>query len=201
MNTLRKIIALLLLFSTTLLAGETVIKADNISIIRQLDTEICADLAARFKSSNLHFSSVNVSEHSSRALFVNLIRQALSADSVLRDNPSSPDAPEPQSLEITISDNNVYYDIYPASSDSVVRRINVEIIYLGETNISGEISRKYLDTLAREDVPYIERSENNFARGVLPVQSASWLDEYLTPIVVVGASILAVVLFFTVRSK
>lgn len=201
MNTLRKIIALLLLFSTTLLAGETVIKADNISIIRQLDTEICSDLAARFKRSNLHFSSVNVSDHSSRALFVNLVRQALSADSILRDNSSSPDAPEPQSLEITISDNNVYYDIYSANSDSVVRRINVEIIYLGETNISGEISRKYLDTLAREDVPYIERSENNFARGVLPVQSASWLDEYLTPIVVVGASILAVVLFFTVRSK
>ena len=62
----------------------------------------------------------------------------------------------------------------------------------------GVIEKKFSDTVAVNDIDRLEQTTGHFARGALP-ERFLW-ERLLEPVIVIGASGIAIYLFFTIRS-
>jgi hypothetical protein len=86
------------------------------------------------------------------------------------------------------------------------RNFDFEIIVF-KIDKSGEISEllnfqtNAKDELTSSELQRIEDANFPITKGKVPSKKSSWLDEVLEPVVIISASIVSVVLFFTVRSK
>jgi hypothetical protein len=86
------------------------------------------------------------------------------------------------------------------------RNFDFEIIVF-KIDKSGEISEllnfqtNAKDELTSSELQGIEDANFPITKGKVPSKKSSWLDEVLEPVVIISASIVSVVLFFTVRSK
>ena len=69
----------------------------------------------------------------------------------------------------------------------------------GEVTFSDALTDVYHDTIAEEDIHKVESSSLPFTHGELPKES--FLDRFVEPLVVVGATGLVVFLFFNVRTQ
>ena len=101
-----------------------------------------------------------------------------------------------------------YKDIFSSSflgSKKVKRKIEVTYfnkIIDNSTDIgiySNTINESYEDYFLLENLEQVENSSYEFAKGHLPEESL--LEKVLIPALVVGASAVAIVLFFVIRSK
>lgn len=72
---------------------------------------------------------------------------------------------------------------------------------------SGEISlllqeeNAYSDTIINSDIQIIEDPLYPFTKGKIPKKKSNFFDEILEPAIIVSASLISVILFFSVRSK
>ena len=107
-------------------------------------------------------------------------------------------------LKISLNEFNVTYQT--ASNGNISRNIEFQPNCILEEK-SGELSKfqnfqnKYADEINSEDLPYIEDSNLPFTKGKFPPEKSSWIDEILEPAIIVSASVLSVILFFSVRTK
>jgi len=69
----------------------------------------------------------------------------------------------------------------------------------GRYRFAGEETAVRQDTIQISDIPFVESSAIPETRGPLP--PTSWWSRILGPLVITGAVLLSVVLFFTVRSS
>jgi len=56
-------------------------------------------------------------------------------------------------------------------------------------------------SVEKESLTYIENSEFNFDKAILPPARQSFFKKYLEPIIVIGSTLVTVLLLFTVRSS
>ena len=110
-------------------------------------------------------------------------------------------------FENTILKTN-YKDIFSSSflgSKKVKRKVEVKYfnkIIDNNTDVeiySNTINESYEDDFLLDNLKQVENSSYDFAKGQLPEESL--LDKVLIPVVVVGASAVAIILFFVIRSK
>lgn len=86
----------------------------------------------------------------------------------------------------------------------VTRKIELELICLLKPNNSTieaiNFKKSYADTIKIEDLDIVEKDGYPFT-GTRPKEPENFLKKYFEPIIVIGSSALAVILFFTVRTK
>ena len=101
-----------------------------------------------------------------------------------------------------------YKDIFSSSflsSKKVKRKIEVKYfnkIIDNSSNVeiySNNINESYEDDFLLDNLEQVENSSYEFTKGQLPEENL--LDKVLIPAVVVGASAVAIILFFVIRSK
>ncbi len=71
--------------------------------------------------------------------------------------------------------------------------------FTGKTVFTRDFYYSSLDTIKAENVGSLENSAYPFTRGKLPAEP--FLSGILEPVIVIGTAALAVILFFTIRSK
>ncbi|OGU60298.1 MAG: hypothetical protein A2X64_03645 [Ignavibacteria bacterium GWF2_33_9] len=107
-------------------------------------------------------------------------------------------------LKIALNEFNIIYQ--NSSSGNILRTIDFHPNCIIEEK-SGELSKfenyqnNFSDYLNSEDISYIEDVTLPITKGKFPPEKSSWIDEILEPAIVVSASVLSVILFFSVRTK
>lgn len=71
----------------------------------------------------------------------------------------------------------------------------------GEIKLFTEFNAKQQDKINKKDVLYLENELFSFTKGKKPIPKSSWYDEIIEPAIIISASIVTTILFFTVRSK
>lgn len=97
-----------------------------------------------------------------------------------------------------------YGDVFRAGllGDYYVPRkltLSGSINFSGNTIFSRDFYYSSLDTVKTEDIESLENTAYAFTRGKLPAEP--FFSSILEPVVVIGTAALAVILFFTIRSK
>jgi len=107
------------------------------------------------------------------------------------------------SMELNVRYNNMFKDgIF--GSKHVEREVAVQFSGDLRNQVTNEIlaggthSRLYTDTVAVEDVGSIENESISVTRGELP--SEAFLDRFIEPFVIIGATGVAIYLLFHIRS-
>lgn len=169
----------------------------NYSLINKLSELLCDQVAKNIK---IHgFENLRIAgNHSNTADYVStkiMYRCYQDSIKVVQDSPAS------AIINIVDAQNQVSYDTTD-NSDLLKRSVSLNVKYLiGSTagNVKNyEFSESIVDTIRREDINFIE-SEGYPSK--IPSRNESFYDQVVEPIVFVAGSALAVILFFTVRSK
>ena len=98
-------------------------------------------------------------------------------------------------IEYVLLENDTYRRDFELEANSFIIDKNGEI-----TNLKNFYSRMQ-DTLNSYELQIIEDPIYPFTKGKVPTSKSNWYDEILEPAIIITASIVSVVLFFTVRSK
>ncbi len=106
-------------------------------------------------------------------------------------------------LKLDIRDFEILYN---ETGDELNRTINISAqIYLmdknGELSLIDETKTTFKDKINPEDINLAENDMFPFTKGKIPKTNRSFFDQVLEPIIVIGATVLTVVLFFSVRTK
>lgn len=172
---------------------------DNFTVIEKQTLSVAQSIASKVTASHNKVFHIKMNEHSAAVYTDQLITSELSKHNLLSTDSSN------FTLDCKIIHNNVYYNKLSHRSDSVSRIVKTELIYsLIKSGINLTHNTEliaYTDTVAIGEIEWLERSELPFAKSPLPPQENSWISELITPAIVLGASILSVVLLFSVRSK
>jgi hypothetical protein len=106
-------------------------------------------------------------------------------------------------LELNVRYNNMFKEgIF--GSKHVEREVAVQFSSDLRNQVTNEIltggthSRLYIDTVAVEDVGSIENESVSVTHGELP--SEAFLDRFIEPFVIIGATGVAIYLLFHIRS-
>jgi hypothetical protein len=106
-------------------------------------------------------------------------------------------------MQLNVRYNNMFKDgIFGAKH--VEREVSVQYSsdlrnqLTDEILSSGTHSRMYTDTVAVDDIGSIENESINVTRGELP--SEAFLDRFIEPFVIIGATGVAIYLLFHIRS-
>ena len=194
-NLLLKLVPLLLL--TISLQAQT---KSNLEVFYSLlDSsiyEIKNMLAEKSEISNLQ---INLGKEYS--IFHNYLISGLSREGIII-NRNSESAPE---LSYVIETSNVEYDNMERrglfGDYFVTRKIIVEgnyLIYPGEFGIK-RFSFNQIDSVDVSEIQKLENSSYPFTQGELPAEP--FFPGLIEPIIAVGTAAIAIILFFTVRSK
>ena len=175
------------------------IVTDNFTIIESQTIAAAQSIASKVAASNTKIFQIKISEHSAASYLEQMIITALSKDNLLSADSSNPN------LVCSIVHNNVYYNKLSNCKDSLIREVKTDLSY-SLAKHSQVILRSneliiFADTVAISEIEWLQRSEMPFAKSPLPPSETSWISELITPAIVLGASILSVVLLFSVRSK
>jgi hypothetical protein len=85
-----------------------------------------------------------------------------------------------------------------------VRGVELDIITLLKNSDASVVSinfkKSFSDTLTFNDIDVVERDGTPFT-APRPKEPENFLKKYFEPIVVIGSTALAILLFFTIRSK
>lgn len=107
-------------------------------------------------------------------------------------------------LTINIKKAGVEY-ITVENTDSLIRKISLIISYKLEKP-SGilyglpQITLVHENQIDRNDVSFLENSPYSFARGNIPEQKRSFLEEITEPAIFISTAIITIILLFSVRS-
>lgn len=83
----------------------------------------------------------------------------------------------------------------------IPRSISLKGNYLAQGNSAGfrEFNYSFTDTIKYDDIKYVENQSYAFTTGAIP--SEPFFSGLLEPVVAIGTAALAIILFFTIRSK
>lgn len=140
---------------------------------------------------------IQILDNKEHSYFNDLLLNSISA-SKIKINENSP-------IKIKLSIHELKIN-YIESKDKLNREIHIiaSIFALdknGETKLLESINSSFKDTITEADINLIENDVFPFTIGKLPKAKNSFFDEIIEPIIVVSASVLTVVLFFSIRTK
>ena len=178
-------------------------RADNMTLIEQNTRQAAQKLADCILHANddsgIKFRRITVDSAATRALVSKEIRTAFAAKNLTASDSSD------NLIRIIVEENAVLYDRPEGmKSDSVVRTIKTALsCSFNQKGNSREesVDVSIIDTVAVDEIPFLERGGNPAAHGILPKTKTKFWKRVLTPAIVVGSAILSVVLLFSVRSK
>lgn len=107
-------------------------------------------------------------------------------------------------LKINIPEFEINYNLLEGENFKRTLILKFEAFKVDE---SGEISlfhqeeNAYSDTIMNSDIQLIEDPLYPFTKGKIPKKKSNFFDEILEPAIIVSASLISVILFFSVRSK
>ncbi|MBS1913563.1 MAG: hypothetical protein JST22_16365 [Bacteroidetes bacterium] len=110
------------------------------------------------------------------------------------------------SVTIALRSIGVAYDVVAGDDDHVSREASIEVSALLRSS-GGAIRETHYrsvrrDTVAADQVPRLDGSGYDFTRGTQPAQpGGGFWSRVVEPAVVIGASVVMTILFFTVRSQ
>ncbi|HVZ41283.1 MAG TPA: hypothetical protein VHI13_18530 [Candidatus Kapabacteria bacterium] len=110
------------------------------------------------------------------------------------------------SVTIALRSVGVAYDAIAGDDDRMSREATIEVSALLRPP-DGVIRETHYrsvrrDTVAADQIPRLDGSGYDFARGTQPVQpGGGFWSRVVEPAVVIGASVVMTILFFTVRSQ
>jgi uncharacterized ubiquitin-like protein YukD len=136
--------------------------------------------------------------------FINGVRKFLSDYKIIFGDSSAADFfvnIENLSTAINYKDANFTVVLDKKLNRNLVLSFNFKVKDRARNEIidSGFLTESYDDVISYDDVPNAESSNYSFTKGKLPKQPAS--EKFLIPGIVILVSAVAIILFFTIRSK
>lgn len=93
---------------------------------------------------------------------------------------------------------------FSENPDSLIRYFQLKLVAFSYKNNnlseSLEITKNYQDTILYDNYNFYENANYPLTIGKPPEYKSSFLEKYITPVVVTSAAIITVVLFFSIRS-
>lgn len=108
-------------------------------------------------------------------------------------------------FSIKLQDFAIRYFLYPPEKDSLIRE--AQLILTSTIEDKGEIfqlpifSKTLLDTISRQDLPFLESRQYSFVNAPVPDIPSDFFSAIAEPLLLISAAIITVLLLFTVRSQ
>ncbi|MCX7880042.1 MAG: hypothetical protein N2517_05220 [Ignavibacteria bacterium] len=175
----------------------------NLEIVDELITNIARKISLSLDTiSDNRTIYINVDEHPLKNLSESIFKSTLSNYNFkltsVKENLTQ--------LNISITKYRIYYRESKDNQDlkQYERTVSLKMI----ASISSEegqtfaysFQEEFKDALSYDDIPLVEKDGVIFF-GEKPKEQESFLKKYLEPIIVISSSIVALVLFFTIRTK
>jgi hypothetical protein len=170
-----------------------------IDSILSVQSKILADEVARNSAKSL---SLSIESHPAQIVVVSKLTQFAANRFAVVSAQEKADS----KLQITINEIRVSYSADSIDSDSLVRNVKVGLTAVITDN-KGELRNAptpcslYSDRIARSAVSAIESDDFRFCHATVPDKPKTFLEEIATPAIAVGATLVSLILLFTVRSK
>ena len=194
---MRKINFSILLF--VFIAIQSDIFANSISTNKQIIDSIFNEFYSKVgvKLSEKKIRDVRINENTNFNYFTNKLVNELSNKNIAVNDKSQ------LSLKLDVREFEI---IYIEVGDEYTRSIKVDasvnlVDKNGEFKAIDSIFASFEDKINSDDINLIENEMFPFTKGKVPKPKKSLFDELLEPVIVVGAAVLTVVLFFSVRTK
>lgn len=170
------------------------------SLAKSITEEIIAQISRQLGDSAI---VVSIEEHSFKPFFEYALVRELSMNG-FKIFTSEKDSGVATKVTFIISNFDISYSPSINSDDSLVRELVLSVTGLLR-NSRGEVfplssSRSTKDSISNDAIDWIERNGVPF-KGRTAETKSNFLEKYIQPIVVVAASALVVILFFTIRSR
>lgn len=170
------------------------------SLAKNVTKEIIVQISQQSDDSTIVLS---VEEHSFKSFFEYILVSELSRNGF---KVFTPEKYNRASIKVTliISNFDISYSPSIASDDSLVRELVLSVTGVLR-NARGELfplasSHSTKDNISSDVIDWIEKDGVPF-KGKTAEAKSNFLEKYVQPIVVVAASALVVILFFTIRSR
>ncbi|MDQ1267086.1 MAG: hypothetical protein QG635_2239 [Bacteroidota bacterium] len=187
------------IFSQTLHSIET-----NNEVISKLASEACIEIAKEIKKTGADTIKFVIADTPAKDFFYQKIVESSGAQGIrISKNTATVNHAEVKAL---IEEASIQYLALSGDFDRIIRRGKVRIAATIKY-ISGEIAVLPTSEMTRQDTvfrfqyEYIESSAYPFAKAALPPEESSLFNQIIEPVVLVSSAMLAVFLFFTVRSN
>lgn len=194
---MRKIKFSILLF--LFIAIQSDIFANSISTNKQIIDSIFNEFYSKvtMKLSEKNIRDVRINENTNFNYFTNKLVNELSDKNIAINENSQ------ISLKLDVHEFEIMYiEVGDEYSRSIKIDASVALVDKnGELKIIDSIVASFIDKINSDDINLIENEMFPFTQGKVPKPKKSFFDELLEPVIVVGAAVLTVVLFFSVRTK
>lgn len=107
-------------------------------------------------------------------------------------------------IKVSLTDFQIIYELLP--DDDFKRSIRFKSTCFitdknGSVNQLTNIKREFTDNLSADKMQTVEDPLLPVTKGKVPPPKSSWYDEILEPAIIISASVVSIILFFSVRSK
>lgn len=174
----------------------------NIAVIDSLVFDCSNRLFDDLLSKNIYNFSIDIPDHpASEYIKIGILSHPELKHFVVYGS-KRPNTPN---VVISIKEISISYDYIDENDAFYNREANLIIsAYIESPNLPVlppvEIKSNYNDKVDRTKLSEIEQNTYDFAKGKKPEEETDIFDEIFEPVIIIGATAIAVILFFTVRS-
>lgn len=170
------------------------------SLAKSITKEIIAQISRQSKDSAI---VISIEEHSFKPFFEYALVSELSING-FKIFASEKESGVATKATFIISNFDISYSPSISSDDSLVRELVLSVTGLLR-NSRGELfplslSWSTKDNISNNEIDWVEKDGIPF-KGRKAETKSGFLEKYIQPVVVVAASALVVILFFTIRSR
>jgi hypothetical protein len=170
------------------------------SIAKSITKEIVSQISQQSKDSTI---VVSIEQHPFKPFFEYILVNELSMNG-FKLFTSEKESGVSTKVTLIISNFDIFYSPSISSDDSLVRKLVLSVTGLLR-NSRGELfplssSHSTKDNISSDAIDWVEKDGVPF-KGRTEETKSNFLEKYVQPIVVVAASALVVILFFTIRSR
>ena len=181
-------------------------KESNYHLLDSLAGEAAGEIGTYLQRNNVGSVVVKFGGSNADWLIKKHIIKEFARDSISIVRPSADSSSSAAHLQIIIEDIGIFYKNIEDEFDLLKRtaRLKASIISEKPEGIPGLaplISLSYTDIVNRAQIESLESDGFEFCKGEVPEQPSSFFKSALEPAIVVAATVVTVVLLFTVRSK
>lgn len=172
--------------------------ATNLEVQDSLAKEFAHEVKTHLEKNNINVLKMKINDHEASWLIEQKVNNLLIKNGIsIKDKAMG-------RLNIIIKKIAPEYDLVK-DDDLLKRKVELSLEYKiegkGGLLHSDEFARTFTDTLRKESYLNYETPEHGFTQGNLPKEDLSFLEKYIEPVAIVGAAVLSVYLFFSIRSQ
>ena len=173
--------------------------ATNLDVQDSLAKEFAHEVKTHLEKNNINVLKMKINDHEASWLIEQKVNNLLVKNEIkIKDKAMG-------RLFIIIKKIDPEYFFVKDDDDLLKRNIELSLEYKiegkGGLLHSDEFVRTFTDTLRKENYLKYETPEHDFTQGNMPEEDLSFLEKYIEPVAIVGAAVLSVYLFFSIRSQ